>query len=165
MDAGQPRHYGVLAGLAHQQGFLLIHEHEADAVVLLSIDPDDLLDSFLAQLPPVRPADRLGVTVDYDKLLAASTPMRCEGFAGFRKPAAPNVRALQALVGQPRSGAGSLYAAFRRRSGTRVRIKRPVNYIDTRDGRWLLTQHTNNGRRWVTARPATRHLIASKLRP
>jgi ESX secretion-associated protein EspG len=161
---GQPRRYGVLAGFAHQQGFLLVHEYEANAVVLRAIDPDDLLESFLAQLPPVRPAGRPGITVDYEKYLAASAPRQREGFAGFRKAAPSDVHALRALVEQPRSGDGNLYAAVRRLSGARVRIRRPVNYIDTREGRWLLTLYTKKGRRWATARPATRHLIASKLR-
>jgi hypothetical protein len=35
--AGQPRHYGVLAGYAHEQGFLLTHEYEANTVVLSAL--------------------------------------------------------------------------------------------------------------------------------
>lgn len=162
--AGQARRYGVLAGFAYHQGFLLVHEYGTDAMVLLPIDPDELVDRFLAQLPPVLPAGRPGITVDYKKYLAASTPKR-EGFADFRKSAPPDVQALQALVGQPRFGDGNLYAATRHISGTRVRIQRPVNYIDTPEGRWLLMLYANKGRRWVTARPATRRLIASKLNP
>jgi hypothetical protein len=163
MAAGRPRRYGVLAGFAYQQGFLLVHEYEADAVALTSVGLDDVLDSFLAQLPPVRPANRPGITVDYEEFLAAGAPRPREGFAGFRRSVAPDVQALRALVAQPRFGAGNLYSAVRRGSGARARIERPVNYLDTPDGRWLLTLYTDHGRRWATARPATREVIAGFL--
>ena len=159
--ADRPRHYGVLAGFAYQQGFLLVHE--ADAVALASVELDDVLDSFLAQLPPVRPANRPGITVDYEEFLAASAPRQREGFVGFRRSVPPDIQALRALVAQPRFGAGNLYSAARRGSGARARIQRPVNYLDTPDGRWLLTLYTDHGRRWATARPATRDLIAGFL--
>jgi hypothetical protein len=155
--AGRPRRFSVLAGSAHQQGFLLVQNHETDTVTLASLNPDDLLDAFLAQLPPVPPANHPGITVTHDEFLATRP--------GGRPPSAPpNVRALQALVDQPRSGAGSLYAAVRRGIGTRVRTPGPVTYIDTREGRWLLTHHTSDGHRWTRVRPATPHLIASQLR-
>lgn len=155
--AGRPRRFSVLAGSAHQQGFLLVQDHETDTVTLASLSPDDLLDAFLAQLPPVRPANRPGITVTHDEFLATKPGGRPGG-------GAPNVRALQALVDQPRSGAGSLYAAVRRGIGTRVRTPGPVTYIDTREGRWLLTHHTSGGHRLTSVRPATPSLIASKLR-
>jgi hypothetical protein len=155
--AGRPRRFSLLAGSAYQQGFLLVQDHETDTVTLAPLDPDDLLDAFLAQLPPVRPANRPGVTVTQDEFLATRP--------GGRPPSAlPNVRALQALVDQPRSGAGSLYAAARRGIGTRVRTPRPVTYIDTHEGRWLFTHHTSGGRGWTSVRPATPHLMASELR-
>ena len=163
MVADRPRHYGVLAGFAYQQGFLLVHEPEADAVALTAVDLDDVFDSFLAQLPPVRPANRPGITVDYEEFLTASAPRRRGGFAGFRESVPAEVQELRALVAQPRFGAGNLFSAVRRGSGARARIQRPVTYLDTPEGRWLFTLYTDHGRRWATARPATRDLIASFL--
>jgi hypothetical protein len=155
--AGRPRRFSVLAGSAHQTGFLLVQDHEPGTVTLTALDPDDLLDAFLAQLPPKRPANRPGITVTHDEFLATRPGVR-------RRSAPPRLLALQALVDQPRSGAGSLYAAVRRGVGTRVRVPRPVTYIDTRDGRWLITHHTRDGHRWTRVRPATPHLIAGRLR-
>jgi hypothetical protein len=162
MAADRPRHYGVLAGFAYQQGFLLVHEHGTNAVLLTPVGLDQVLDSFLAQLPPARPANQSGITVDYEEFLAAT---RKRERSGRRASVPPEVRALRALLAQPRPGAGNLYSAARGSSGARARILRPVNYLDTPDGRWLLTLYTEHGRRWVTARPATRALITSWLTP
>ena len=155
--SGRLRRFSVLAGSAHQQGFLLVQDHETGTVTLAPLDPDDLVDAFLAQLPPVRPANRPGITVTHDEFLAARPGVR-------PRSAPPNVRALHALVDEPRSGAGSLYAGVRRGAGTGVRVPRPVTYIDTREGRWLITHHTREGRRSTSVRPATPHLLAGKLR-
>ena len=154
--SGRLRRFSVLAGSAHQAGFLLVQDHEADSVTLTALDPDDLLDAFLAQLPPTRPARRPGITVTHDEFLATRP-------GGRPRSAPPCVRALQALVDQPRSGAGSLYAAARRGIGPRVRVPRPITSIDTSEGRWLITHHTRDGHRWTSMRPATPHLIASAL--
>ncbi|XVS68223.1 ESX secretion-associated protein EspG [Actinosynnema sp. CA-299493] len=50
-----------------------------------------------------------------------------------------------------------------RTPGGRKRIERPVNYVDTANGRWLvLLADTSGG--WATAAPATPALIALRLR-
>lgn len=161
--ADQPRGYTVLAGVAYHEGFVIVCEHAANMVMLWSVSPVELLDSFIACLPPERPAEQPTITVPYADFLAATARTPREGFDGFRKPHHPHVRALQALFAQPRYGAGNLYAAARRRNGTRMRLPHPVNYIDTPTGRWLTGLTSRDGQRWATATPANSQVIAARL--
>ncbi|ONI92208.1 hypothetical protein ALI22I_05320 [Saccharothrix sp. ALI-22-I] len=162
--AGQPHSCGVLAGVAHQQGFLLVREYQADragTVTLWAVDPDEVLDRFLTRIPPARPADRRPVSAVYDTMPAP--PAEKALSTGFRTTTRLDADAVQELLAQPRLGAGSLYTAIRGRGGARVRSRQPVNYIDTVEGRWVFTLKRSGGRRWVTALPATRELIAARL--
>lgn len=150
---GQASTRGVLAGVAHEQGFLLVREYSTDTVTLWSVETDELFDSFLAQIPPVRAADRRPVSGDYDALRRP----------GSGTTSRQDTDALRGLLERPRLGAGSLYTARREPGGARVRCRRPVNYIDTPEGRWVFTLRLTGGRQWVTATPADRALIAARL--
>lgn len=160
----EPHSYGVLAGLGYREGFVLVREHETDMVVLRAVGRDEFVEGFVAQLPPARPANAHPITVSYADFVAAeATRGPRDGFAGFGRASSPEIQVLKAIFARPRLGAGNLYAAARNRTGTRVRIEHPVNYIDTPEGRWLTLLDAGRGQQWATAIPATPQLIASKL--
>lgn len=158
-----PEHFSVFAGYAHEQGFLLIRDHTTDLLTLQPVPVDELLDAFLAQLPPARPATGSTVTNPYESYRMATAPPPREGFTGFHRRPDSKVRALQRILRQPRVGDGNLYVATRDRARIRRRITYPVNYIDTRHGRWLTNLATQNGHLTITATPATTVLIGEHL--
>ena len=119
---------------------MLAKHEELDVVVLESSRPGELLDDFLGQIPKLAPGPR-----DTDR--RAEEPDRGDrprddgGFAVLRndRPAegSQEVEELRRILALRRMGSGSLYVAARSRTGARHRIERPVNYIDTSEGRWL----------------------------
>lgn len=64
----------------------------------------------------------------------------------------------------PRLGGGSLYVAVRNRTARRVRVRRPVNYIDTSEGRWLTEEVPESGELLIAFTPAAPELLADRLR-
>jgi hypothetical protein len=162
---GQPFRYGVLAIAAYQEAVLVIRNYETDATVLATIRPSELTSTFLAQLPPLGPASGHPVSAPYQDFLAASEPKPAgDGFAGFGTRQSRDLRAVNAVLSQPRTGGGSLYAADRAgRLGTRRRGKQPVNYLDTSTGRWLAQLDTTTQGMVATLRPAGTDLIATHL--
>jgi hypothetical protein len=160
---GQPFHYGVLAIAAYQEAVLVVRNHRTDSVVLASIRPSELTSTFLAQLPALPPAAGQPVSAPYQDFLAATEPAGDE-FTGFGTRQSPEVREINAVLCEPRTGGGSLYAAGRAgRLGTRRRGKQPVNYLDTTTGRWLTQLDSTAGGMVATLRPAGIDLIATEL--
>jgi hypothetical protein len=159
----QPFRYGVLAIAAHQEAVLVVRNYETDTTVLATIRPSELTSKFLAQLPVLAPGSGQPVSTPYQDFLAASEPAG-DGFAGFGTRQSPEVRAINAVLSQPRTGGGSLYTAGRASSlGTRRRCKQPVNYLDTATGRWLTQLDTSADGMVATLRPAGIDLIATQL--
>lgn len=160
---GQPFRYGVLAIAAYQEAVVVVRNYETDATVLATVRPSELTRTFLAQLPALAPASGQPVSTPYQDFLAATEPAG-DGFAGFGTRQSPDVRAINAVLGQPRTGGGSLYAAGRAGSlGTRRRGKQPVNYLDTTTGRWLAQLDMTADGMVATLRPAGIDLIATQL--
>jgi hypothetical protein len=160
---GRPFRYGVLAIAAYQEAVLVVRNYETDAIVLSSVRPSDLTSTFLAQLPALPPASGRPVTTPYQDFLTATEPTD-DGFTGFDTRQSPDVRAITAVLNQPRTGGGSLYAAGRGgRLGTRRRARQPVNYLDTTTGRWLTQLDTTANGLVATIRPAGIDLIAAQL--
>jgi EspG family len=160
---GRPFHYGVLAAATYQLAVLAFRNHETDAVLLATIRPDELISAFVAQLPVVAPASGQPVRTPYQDFLAATEPAG-DGFDGWGGGWSPAVRAVDAVLTQPRTGGGSLYTAGRAGSvGSRRRGRQPLNYLDTTTGRWL-TQLDDTGDGLVaTIRPASIGMIAAEL--
>ncbi|HEX6353313.1 ESX secretion-associated protein EspG [Actinophytocola sp.] len=160
---GRPYRYGVLAVAAYQEAVLVIRNYETDSAVLATIRPRELTSTFLAQLPALGAAAGQPVSTPYQDFLAATEPTE-DGFAGFGTRLSQEVREINAVLSQPRTGGGSLYVAGRAgHLGTRRRGKQPINYLDTTSGRWL-TQLDSTARGMVaTLRPASTDLIATQL--
>jgi hypothetical protein len=160
---GRPFRYGVLALAAYQEAVLVVRNHETDATVLATIRPSELTSAFLAQLPALAPASGRPVSTPYQDFLAATEPAG-DGFDGFGARQSPEVLAINAVLGQPRTGGGSLYTAGRAGTlGTRRRGRQPVNYLDTATGRWLTQLDTTADGMVATLRPAGIDLIAARL--
>jgi hypothetical protein len=153
----------VLAIAAYQEAVLVVRNHETDATVLATIRPSELTSAFLAQLPALAPASGQPVSTPYQDFLAATEPAG-DGFDGFGTRQSPEVMAINAVLGQPRTGGGSLYTAGRAGTlGTRRRGRQPVNYLDTATGRWLTQLDTTADGMVATLRPAGIDLIAARL--
>lgn len=160
---GGPFRYGVLAIAAYQEAVVVVRNLDTDTAVLSTTRPSELFGRFLDQLPPVGPAAGQPVSVPYQEFLAA-TEQAEETFAGFGTLRSPEARELDAVLDQPRTGGGTLYAAGRVGGlGTRRRSPRPVNYLDTVAGRWLTRLDTTVEGTVATIRPARRDLIAAEL--
>lgn len=173
---GKPLHYTVLAGAAGGEAFVLARNTEYEGVVLASPHPGELLVTFLAQLPrlaagrgrPLRVPKsyltgerRAGDVGDSDP--AGFTVLRGPGDS---TPSAEQAEAdeLRRVLHLPRLGGGSLYVAARSRTGRRERAARPVNYIDTSEGRWLTEEVAGSGEPLIAFTPATPELLSERLR-
>jgi ESX secretion-associated protein EspG len=160
---GRPFRYGLLAVATYQEAVLAIRNHDADTVMLSTIQPNDLTSAFLAQLPAVPAASGRSVSTPYQDFLAATEPPG-DGFTGFDTRQSPELRAITAILTRPRTGGGSLYTANRNGSvGTRRRARHPLNYLDTPTGRWLTQLDDTTAGLTVTLRPATTEVLAAGL--
>ncbi|MEU6646232.1 ESX secretion-associated protein EspG [Saccharomonospora sp. NPDC046836] len=73
------------------------------------------------------------------------------------EPCTPEARRFLTLLDLPRFGGGQVHA----RSGTEKSA--PLTYLDTTDGRWLLSSDGDGRDRWITAAPGTPAEFARKM--
>ena len=164
---GKAVSYRLLAGSAGGEAFVLAKHEELDAVVLASSRPGELLDDFLGQIPKLAPGR--GTPLAVPKSQIEGTARGDDGgFAVLRsdRPAegSQEVEELRRILGLRRMGSGSLYVAARSRTGARHRIERPVNYIDTSEGRWLTEEIPGRGENRIAFTPADQRVLADRLR-
>ncbi|WP_019812681.1 ESX secretion-associated protein EspG [Saccharomonospora saliphila] len=167
---GATVNYTVLAGVSGGEAFVLARDTDGGAVVLASVPPAEVLDNFVAQLPVLGPARGQPLRVPTSRLTGsrkAPEPEEREFSvmrSGARSPAETELAEARRVLGLRRLGGGSLYVAARARGGRRVRVERPLNYIDTTEGRWLTEEVPGNGEPMVALTPASPHLLADRLR-
>jgi hypothetical protein len=164
---GKPVSYRLLAGSAGGEAFVLAKHEELDVVVLESIQPHELLDGFLGQIPKLAPGRGTPLAVPKSQL--EGTARGDDGaYAVLRndRPAegSQEVGELRRILALRRMGSGSLYVAARSRSGAWHRIERPVNYIDTSEGRWLTEEIPGRGENRIAFTPADQRVLAERLR-
>ena len=164
---GKPVSYRLLAGSAGGEAFVLAKHEELDVVVIESTRPGELLDDFLGQIPKLAPGR--GTPLAVPKSQIEGTARRDEGgFAVLRndRPAegSQEVEELRRILALRRMGSGSLYVAARSRTGAWHRIERPVNYIDTSEGRWLTEEIPGRGENRIAFTPADQRVLADRLR-
>jgi hypothetical protein len=71
---------------------------------------------------------------------------------------------MRAILAQPRTSGGQLYAARRDHLGHFQTCARPLSYFDTSSGRYLATEHDGvDGTRWRTLVPADQALLVRRL--
>lgn len=162
--------YTVLAGTSSGTAFVLVCHSDADVVAVGSIHPHELLENFVAQLPNFAPGRGQPVHVP-KSVISGDRPRRefdGENFSvmsnGRRSPTGDAAAEIRRILALPRLGGGSLYVAGRNRAGRRERVERPVNYIDTAEGRWLTEEVPGSGEPAIAFTPATPHLLAERLR-
>ncbi|MEU3272231.1 ESX secretion-associated protein EspG [Saccharomonospora sp. NPDC006951] len=164
---GKALSYTLLAGGAGAEGFVLARNTKHEGIVLVSLRPDELIDNFLAQIPRLRPGRGHRMLVP-KSALTGGRPGAHEDFAVLRggTPSQANQEAdeLRRLLALPRLGGGSLYVAARGASGRRERVDRPVNYIDTNEGRWLTEEIPGSGEPAIAFTPGTTQVIVDRLR-
>ncbi len=164
---GKPVSYRLLGGSASGEAFVLAKHEEMDVVVLGSSRPGELLDDFLGQIPKLAPGRGAPLTVPKSQI-EGTARRDDDGFAVLRndRPAEGSQEAdeLRRILALRRMGSGSLYVAARNRSGARHRIERPVNYIDTSEGRWLTEEVPGRGENRIAFTPADQRVLADRLR-
>ncbi|MGA6162987.1 ESX secretion-associated protein EspG [Amycolatopsis magusensis] len=166
---GKPLKYTLLAGSAGGEGFVLARNPAAEGIVLASVRPDEVLPEFLAQIPNLAPGRGNRLVVPKSEATGQRRGGASDdGFSVMRdaRPSAGAVEAeeLRRVLSLRRLGGGSLYVAARNRAGRRQRIDRPVNYIDTVEGRWLTEEVPGAGEPAIALTPATPQELAGRLR-
>ncbi|WP_158879581.1 ESX secretion-associated protein EspG [Amycolatopsis anabasis] len=167
---GKAVDYTVLAGSAGGEAFVLGRNPRHEGVVLASVRPSELLAGFLEQIPKLAPGRGSPIAVPRSELDGgrSSSTAQEEGYTVLRSGQASagskDAEELRRLLKLRRLGGGSLYVAARGRGGTRQRVDRPLNYIDTTEGRWLTEEVPGSGETLISFTPATPQLLAEKLR-
>lgn len=165
---GRPVSYRLLGGSAGGEAFVLARHEELDVVVLESIQPHELLDGFLGQIPKLAPGRGTPLAVPKSQIEGTASRGDEGGYAVLRsdRPAegSQEVEELRRILALRRMGSGSLYVAARSRSGAWHRIERPVNYIDTSEGRWLTEEIPGRGENRIAFTPADQRVLTERLR-
>ncbi|WP_216212148.1 ESX secretion-associated protein EspG [Amycolatopsis aidingensis] len=167
--AGAPPNFTVLAGSGSGGAFVLARFIADDGVLITAEQPENLLRAFIEQIPPGRPGGGQALVVGKSEFLSGR-PAGSDGTgAGVLRPApgqdqASSIHEIKRILQAERTGAGSLYVAARGPSGVRRRCERPLNFIDTAEGRWLMEEVPGRGEPLVVFTPATPQLLAERLR-
>ncbi|QWF80534.1 ESX secretion-associated protein EspG [Amycolatopsis sp. CA-230715] len=168
---GLPSNFTVLVGSANGTGFVAARSITEEVVTIAPLRSEQLLQGFLEQIPPGQPGRGQTMIVEKSEFLTGRAP-QAEAEDGFRiMQAAPRTGAppaggkeMQRILGLDRTGGGSVYMAARTRAGTRRRIERPLNFIDTVEGRWLMEELPGRGDSRIAFAPATLQLFGDRLR-
>ncbi|MFI9449108.1 ESX secretion-associated protein EspG [Amycolatopsis sp. NPDC052450] len=167
---GKALSFSLLAGSAGGEGFVLARHSEHDGIALASVRPEELLTEFLDQIPKLAPGRGRPIAVPKSQVDAprSSSTAQDEGFevlrSGRQSAGSQEADELRRILALRRLGSGSLYVAARGRSGARQRIERPVNYIDTTEGRWLTEEVPGSGEPRIAFTPADQQVLAERLR-
>jgi hypothetical protein len=167
---GHALNYTLLAGSGGREAFVLARNTDHEGVVIASLRPEELLDGFLNQLPRLAPGKGQPLLVPKSAVTGGKSAGQADddGYdvlrGARRTPETVATEELRRVLGLRRLGGGSLYVAGRGRSGVRQRAERPVNYIDTVEGRWLTEEVPGSGEPLIALTPATPQLLAERLR-
>jgi ESX secretion-associated protein EspG len=163
-----PTNFSVLAGSGNGGAFVLVRMVKEDTVIVAPERPEELLQGFINQIPPARPGSGQPLVVGKNEYLGKR---RADDEGGFsimqtapgRGPQSP-IKEIKRIMNAERTGGGSLYVAVRNRAGTRRRSERPLNFVDTAEGRWLMEERPGRGEPLLVFTPATPQVIADRLR-
>ncbi|GAB3507495.1 ESX secretion-associated protein EspG [Amycolatopsis cihanbeyliensis] len=167
--ADAPPNFTVLAAGGSGGAFVLARFIEDDGVLITSERPENLLRGFVNQIPPGRPGGGQALVVSKGEFLSGRPSGADDTGAGVLRPApgqdqASSINEIKRILQAERISAGSLYVAVRGQSGVRRRCERPLNFIDTAEGRWLMEEVPGRGEPLVVFTPATPQLLAERLR-
>lgn len=165
---GAPANFSVLAGSGAGGAFVLVRVIGEESVILAPERPEEVLSGFVNQIPPGRSAAGQLLITSKAEFLAGRDAVAEGDYTVLRsardaQPAAP-AKEMKRIMETPRTGAGTMYVAARNRSGTRRRCERPLNFVDTVEGRWLMEERPGRGDSLVVFTPATPQVLAERLR-
>ncbi|WP_188316308.1 ESX secretion-associated protein EspG [Solihabitans fulvus] len=161
--------WGVLAAASGNEAVLAVRDCTADRVQVSSIRAGDLAEELIARLPDVPGGWGRSFNVPEADFLGTRHRTAGEeswvGLAGrSAQDAHPDVARLREVLSYPRTGSGQLYAAGRDEMGRRYRVARPVTYVDTVNGRWLLQVSRSVAKeRWIVVAPASPRQVLNEL--
>jgi hypothetical protein len=162
-----PANFTVLAGSGNGGAFVLVRMRHEDTVIVAPERPDELLQGFLNQIPPARPGAGGPLVVGKTEFTTGRQAGGDDNFSimrgGHPTPPSP-AKEMKRIMGAERLGGGSLYVASRNRAGVRRRCERPLNFIDTVEGRWLMEERPGRGEPLVVFTPATPQVLGERLR-
>ncbi|WP_236790378.1 ESX secretion-associated protein EspG [Amycolatopsis sp. GM8] len=164
---GTPSNFALLAGSGAGGAFVLVRLIDEDAVILAPERPETVLAGFVEEIPPGRPATGQPLITTKAEFLAGRDA-RPEGeytvmHTGRENTPAP-AKEMKRIMDGPRTGAGTLYVAARTRSGSRRRCERPLNFLDTPEGRWLIEERPGRDGALVVFTPASPQVLGERLR-
>ena len=165
---GARSNLAILAGSGRGGAFVAVRDLNKEVVILAAERPEELLQGFVNQIPPNRPGTGAPLVAGKAEFTGDRTPDDEAGFsimrpAGGRNASAAPAKEMKRIMAATRTGAGSLYVAARNRAGTRRRSQKPLNFIDTAEGRWLMEERPGRGEPLVVFTPATPQVIAERL--
>ncbi|MFI5607687.1 ESX secretion-associated protein EspG [Amycolatopsis sp. NPDC051903] len=170
-DDGSPSNYAALVGSGNGGGFALVRVIGDPTVTVSRQRPDLLLQTFLDIIPEGQAATGSPLVTSRSEFesgraagsedvsqrsIMQSGPGRNEDFAPLKE--------IQRILKAPRTGGGALYVASRPNGGRRRRIPKPINFIDTSEGRWLMEERPGRGDSLIVLTPGTPKAIADRLR-
>lgn len=163
----RPSNFTVLTGSGPGGGFILARFIEENGVLLLPERPERVLPAFIEQIPPARPGGANQLVAPKSEVLGNGRS-RDEGPSsimqgGPGRSAQSPAKEIKRILDAPRLGGGSLYAAVRNRAGTRRRCPKPLNFIDTADGRWLMEERPGSGEPQIVLTPGSPQTIGQWL--
>ena len=166
---GKALNYTLLAGVGgNGTAFVLGRNTDAEAVVLATVSPNEVLDMFVTQLPELPAGSGQQLSAPRSEVTGEGNGAGAGEFELMRgdRPRRSNEpgEEINRILGLPRLGGGSLYVAGRNHAGTRQRARMPVNYVDTGEGRWLTEQAPGPGEPLVVCTPATPQVFTNRLR-
>ncbi|MFD2471392.1 ESX secretion-associated protein EspG [Amycolatopsis silviterrae] len=165
-----PSNYGALVGSGNGGGFGLIRVQGEQVVTVTRQRPDLLLQTFLDLIPAGKASN--GQTLitsraEYESGRAAGSDEVPQGSimrgGGQRNESVAPLKEIQRILKLPRTGSGALYVAARPQGGRRRRMPKPVNFIDTSEGRWLMEERPGK-EPLIVFTPGTQQAISERLR-
>lgn len=168
---GSPSQYSVLVGSGKGGGFGLVKVAGENTVTLQQQRPDLLLPTFLDLLPFAQGAPGQPLVTSKSEFQSGhaagsedvSQRSIMQTGTGRNEALAP-LKEIQRILKAPRTGAGSLYVATRPSGGRRRRIPKPINFVDTAEGRWLMEERPGRDDSLIVFTPGTPKAIGDRLR-
>ena len=164
-------------------GLVAVHQRRAAMAILdngrawvAPVAPTTPAQALIGIAPRGRPVTAKSITVPADEFTVPTEPTEPAGrrsdFEAARGVLEDNipeshdsdVNRLRALVAEPDRGRAQLFVALRDRAGRRRKSARPIYYLDTEAGRWLLHfTSRHGGEPWLTAAPGSAEALTHAL--
>ncbi|HEV3355984.1 MAG TPA: ESX secretion-associated protein EspG [Pseudonocardiaceae bacterium] len=161
-------------------GLVGVHQRRAAIAILdngrawvAPVAPTTPAQALIGIAPRGRPVTAKSITVPADKFTAPTEPARrhsdFEAARGVLADSIPEsrdsaVNRLRALVAEPDRGRAQLFVALRDRAGRRRKSARPIYYLDTEAGRWMLHfSSRHGGEPWLTAAAGSAEALTHAL--